>query len=470
MTLSITWRARLLNGLLSASILVTLGFLAGHRIRDVLYSSVDRALQGQARDWTRQGFREPPPKPPGEDFHPHGGFADGPGMRREPPRMNFGTTSLLPPRRLSFEGKTGEGNPPWSQEGFVAAKERGDDIREALSPEGERLHVYSLRTQDRVVQTAATLAETEAALMEIQRALNWLLLPLALGSAILGALLTDLALAPVRQLTRVAAALDTANLATRLPNPGGGDSFDQLVTVLNGMLSRIEAAFTRQKRFTADASHELRTPLAVIKAATSFLIELPDGLTGIERRMLLRADKTADRASRLVSDLLLLARSENEQLPVHLIETDVASLLEEVVADIETTLGKDHCPIQLVCPPDLHQTFDPELVYRLLSNLLRNALQHTPCERSVTLTAHPDGFTITDTGEGIAPEVLSRLGEPFYRPDESRDRAQGGAGLGLAICKSIVSTHHGTLTLESAPGIGTTVLVTLTPTTPEPAR
>lgn len=463
MNLSITWRARLLNGLLSATVLVTLSSLAGHQIRGVLYSSVDRALKSQAQGWGKQGFREPPPKPPNDGFHDeHKGFGGGPRLRKEPPRLDFGTTSLLPPRRLSFEGKTQEQNPPWSQEGFLAAKQSGEDLREALSPQGERLHVYSLRTQNRVIQTAATLAETEAALQEIQRALNWLLLPLALGSAILGALLTDLALAPVRQLTRVAAALDTTNLSARLPSPGGSDSFDQLVTVLNGMLGRIEAAFARQKRFTADASHELRTPLAVIKAAASFLVEQPDGLTGMERRSVVRIDKTADRANRLITDLLLLARSESEHLPVALTRTEVSPLLTAAIQDAQTAHGPEtQAHVELVCPADLHQTLDPNLIHRLVSNLVSNALRHTPPDGKITLTATANGFTLTDTGEGIAPDILPRLGEPFYRPDESRARTHGGAGLGLAICKSIVAAHHGSLRIASELGKGTSVIVTI---------
>ena len=84
----------------------------------------------------------------------------------------------------------------------------------------------------------------------------------------------------------------------------------------------------------------------------------------------------------------------------------------------------------------------------------------------ITLAVTSNGFTLTDTGEGIPPDVLPRLGEPFYRPDESRARTQGGAGLGLAICKSIVAAHHGTLTIESELGKGTTVLVEL----PNPAE
>ena len=116
-------------------------------------------------------------------------------------------------------------------------------------------------------------------------------------------------------------------------------------------------------------------------------------------------------------------------------------------------------------------TTDPKLLHRVVVNLVSNALRHTSAEGKVTIGATLTDslvLTITDTGEGIALEHLERLGEPFYRPDASRAREQGSVGLGLALCKEIVNTLGGTLTIQSTLGVGTTVTVTLRQTIPTP--
>lgn len=456
MKLSVTGRIRLLNATLSLVILGALLVLAQVRIRAVLYGAVDRTLRDQAQRFGEPRRDDPRrPEPPHErrDFFEH----------REPPRLDFGTIALLPPRRFEPGSTiTREGKPVWSRSGLEAARRTGEDLREDTTADGEHIHVFSRRTPEGIIQTAASTVPTDAALVEIGQALTILAFPLALLSAFLGALFTDIALAPVGKLARSAAALDPSNLAARLPAPGGSDTFDSLVTTLNGMLGRIEAAFDRQKRFASDASHELRTPLAVIKASTSFLLEQPESLSGVAQRTLTRVDKTTDRATRLVTDLLFLARSENEGLPFRPQEMVVAALIDEVLADAQLTAAMPHAPLQRVCPDDLVVSLDPDLMHRLLLNLVENALRYTPADGAVTVTATPDGFTVTDTGVGIPAEAIVRLGEPFFRPDESRARTQGGAGLGLAICKSIAAAHGGVLEIQSQEGVGTSVWVKIT--------
>jgi signal transduction histidine kinase len=282
--------------------------------------------------------------------------------------------------------------------------------------------------------------------------------PLALGSFVLGALLTELVLAPVRRLARAAASIAPENLTARLPAPGGNDAFDGLVGALNAMLSRLDDAFARQKRFTADASHELRTPLSVIKATTSFLLE-GDTLSESQRRALVRADVTADRANRLVTDLLLLARTENGALQVVQESVLIAPLLAEIVADAEVAFGVPHAPVVQLVRAGQSLTTDPELLRRLVGNILSNALRHTPERGEVTVRFSESSLTVADTGEGIPQSALARLGEPFYRPDDARARTHGGAGLGLALCKEIADALGATLEIQSEVGHGTAVTV-----------
>jgi signal transduction histidine kinase len=481
-SLSITWRARLLSGSLSALALIALVFLAQSRIRAVLYDSVDDALRAQA-----QGLIRDPrftawgqPRMPGEEgpepFRPGGGdpqeYPGGPlsgegepppmnrRPRRRPPPPRFARMQLLMPRRIPLEYHEGDPQPPepWSAAGLKAAQATREDLRDEVNAQGEPMRVFSVRLPDSVLQTASLLDGTESALQDIKNALYTLLLPLSLLSFLLGALLTEVVLAPMRRIAKAAAAIEPDNLGARLPAPGGNDTFDHLVGGLNAMLGRLEDAFARQKRFTADASHELRTPLSVIKAATSFLLD-GDTLSDSQRRIVTRADATADRANRLVSDLLLLARTENGARKTTLTETPLAPLLQEIVADAHTAHAAPHAPITLRVPDSATLTTDPDLLRRLVGNLLSNALRHTPETGSVSLTWHEDTLTVSDTGEGIPADALPRLGEPFFRPDAARARTGGGAGLGLALCKEIAQALGGELTIQSTIGEGTRITV-----------
>lgn len=235
-----------------------------------------------------------------------------------------------------------------------------------------------------------------------------------------------------------------------------------LVTGLSYLLTDrtlrpIEEAFERQKRFTADASHELRTPLSIVKAAA----ELGRGSPGADdeaRALFARIERTADRTTRLVESLLLLARSDSGTLSLHLEPIPLPALLAECTAEARllfpegARIAIEECPEIFVA--------DRLLLTQLVQNLLSNALRHTPPEGGVTLSATANALTVRDTGKGVPPEHLARLTERFYRADGARGRRSGGVGLGLAICRAIVQAHGGALHLASEPGRGTTVTAT----------
>jgi len=475
----VTWRVRLLNSLLIAIVLATLIELAQVRIRSVLYSAVDRTLREQADQMARMPQMQHGDHGP---FDPHDPFKPGDSGEMAPPPPprdradhRFGTLALRAPMHIPLNTKWGP--TPWSVGGVAAARTQGEDERIEVEADDTRLLVYSRLVKGTggdpgaIIQTAASLEETETALSEIQTALFGLLLPLTLAAGIFGAMFTDIALVPVHTLTRAVAQLDATNLAARLPAPGGKDTFDRLVTMLNALLARLDAAFARQKRFTADASHELRTPLAVIKAATSLLLETPESLTDLQRRALERADMAADRSNRLISDLLLLARTESGALPIRYAEIDLALTLACAVREAETAHAAPHAPVTLDLADDRPLRTDPDHLHRLVVNLLGNALRHTPISGAIRIAARTDAdrltLRVTDNGEGIVPEALTRLGEAFYRPDAARTRTHGGAGLGLALCKGIAAALGGTLELASTVGEGTTVTVQL-PFAPSP--
>jgi len=282
--------------------------------------------------------------------------------------------------------------------------------------------------------------------------------PLALLIAGFGGMfLTGRALAPVRAATEAAARIGAEDLSERLPIRGR-DEFARLASTFNGMLERLEAAFDRQKRFVSDASHELKTPLTVIKANTSLALAEPDLPTDY-RETLVEIDRAADRTSRIVQDLLVLARTEKGRLPLQEAELSFLVLCEAVVQEARRL----HPEGPTVALQVRNETLwgDRHLLHRLLLNLLDNALRYTPASGSVTITPIANGFVVTDTGEGIAPEHLPHLGERFYRVDAARARKDGGTGLGLAISRTIAEAHGGTLTIQSEKGKGTTVTVKL---------
>lgn len=506
--LSITWKIRLLNGFLSALVLVALIVLAQARIHAVLYGAVDRTLSLQAIDVSKRPGEDPRPEngwgrfrreqggypmfpgrpegggewdgseqgsaygQPRPMQHPPRPDPPGPEVRRgrpvpEPRPIQYGAISMIPPRHLPLDGI--EGPQPWSAAGWAAALTRRTDVRTEVDDAGKRVRVYSLRHDDgpgpgEIIQTAALLEPTESTLSEIDTALYMLLFPLALIAAVLGAFLTEMAFAPVRQLAQAVHRIEPANLSARLPEPGGDDAFDRLAQMLNALLARMEEAFARQKRFTGSASHELRTPLSVIKSATSLLLEEPDSLTPLQQRALDRADKSADRANRLVTDLLTLARTENNTLPLQMSTVNVRSIVRDTVSEVQGTRSEASVPVICNVPEDAVLRTDADHFRRLLQNLLSNAIRHTSQGQVTVAASLFQGMfhlSVRDTGEGIPPDALARLGEPFYRPDAARAREQGGTGLGLSLCKGIVSALGGVMKIESIIGQGTTVSVTL---------
>ncbi len=294
------------------------------------------------------------------------------------------------------------------------------------------------------------------------------LIPVVLLVAGLGAaFLTDRALRPVRRIAAAANRIEAEDLTHRLPVTGD-DEFSDLAETINSMLSRLEASFARQeqafeqqKRFAADASHELRTPLTIIKANTS--LSLSERRTAPEYEKTLRAvDTAADRMTRIVQDLLLLARSDANQLAYALTSVSLDDVLHSAVAAVPKS---DAAPLEIDLPEPLWVLGHADSLTRLFSNLLENAVRHTPPDGSVTVTAETLReqivVQIADTGSGIAPEHLPHVTERFYRVEAARSRAQGGTGLGLAICRSIAEAHGGNLEVSSVLGQGTTVRVTL---------
>jgi signal transduction histidine kinase len=312
-----------------------------------------------------------------------------------------------------------------------------------------------------MLQVAASLQQVDEALA---RLLRLLLAGGALGlllAVLGGSLLSRQALDPISRVTETARRIaHTDDLGERIPAPRVQDEVGRLVSTFNEMLDRLQRLFQGQQRFITDLSHELRTPLAAIRGNLEVLQRgagadpdtLQDSLHDIEREVA--------RLSRMVADLLALARADAgmhlERRPVQL-----EALLLEVYREarhlsrgVEVRLGnEDQVEIE----------GDPDRLKQLLLNLVDNALKFTPPGGTVTLSLYREGpwacLAVQDTGPGIPEEDLPHLFERFYRGRSAGRR--GGMGLGLSIARWIAGEHGGQITVETRAGQGSTFTVWL---------
>ena len=287
--------------------------------------------------------------------------------------------------------------------------------------------------------------------------------PIALAlSCALGYLLAGRALRPVERMRKRAAEITLAHSGERLPLPRAEDEIHQLAATLNGMLDRIEASLDRERVFVADASHELRTPLAILRTE----LELADrpGRSPQELRDALRsASEEADRLSQLAEDLLVIARSDREGLPVARERVELEPLLERVRDRFSARADGARRAILISASEHAPADLDPLRMEQALGNLVDNALRHG--EGTVHLSAERNGtatvLEVSDAGRGFAPGFAPDAFERFTRGDEGRTGA--GAGLGLAIVRAIAVAHDGTVTIVDGAGGGATVRISVPP-------
>jgi heavy metal sensor kinase len=285
-----------------------------------------------------------------------------------------------------------------------------------------------------------------------------------------GWLLASRSLKPIDQLAADLSRVESSTLGERLAVGPSGSEIDRLRRAVNRMLERLDAAFERLKSFTADAAHELRTPISALQCRLEVAV---DQIASVEesRNALSDALEQAAELGALVENLLLLARMDGERALPAPQRVDLGPLLEDLAEPFALLAEQKDVTLAVAWEGAVETSGDRELLRRLFGNLLDNAVRYTPAGGRVEVraTAEADGcrVTVADTGVGIEPEALERIFERFYRADESRSRAAGGAGLGLSIVQRVVELHRGTIDVESTPGQGTTVTVWLPPCPPE---
>jgi signal transduction histidine kinase len=275
---------------------------------------------------------------------------------------------------------------------------------------------------------------------------------------------------PLGALARAARHIARGRYTARVPQlPGDGDELAALATAFNTMAQALEDSERCRRELLADLAHELRNPLATIDG---YLEGVADGvMTADGQTMRVLRTETA-RLGRLVDDLNAVSRAEERQLDLHLIRCHPDKLITTALQAAQAAYtAKD---VALAARIDRHLPLvaaDPDRIGEVLANLLGNALRHTPAggRVEVSATTSADGgveISVSDSGEGIPPELVERIFERFYRVDPARSYSpgSGGSGIGLTITRAIVQAHGGRIRARSqGPGHGASFLVTLPP-------
>jgi two-component system sensor histidine kinase VanS len=273
-----------------------------------------------------------------------------------------------------------------------------------------------------------------------------------------GWILAGRMLAPLTRITDATRIAAAGSLSHRIRLPGRRDEFRELADAFDAMLAQLEAHVAEQRRFAANASHELRTPLAITQTLLDVARNDPNPDTG---DLVDRLHTVNTRAIDLTETLLLLSRADQRSFPREHLDL---SLLAEDATETLLPLAEKH-GVTLTTSGDTTPTVgSPALLLQLTTNLVHNAIVHNlPAHGTVhvTTSAHPDTvvLTVENTGETLAPELVSTLTEPFRRGTDRIRTDHAGVGLGLAIVKNITQAHNGTLTLtpRTAGGLRVTV-------------
>jgi heavy metal sensor kinase len=305
---------------------------------------------------------------------------------------------------------------------------------------------------------AGSLSDNQGLLDRTAEILERSIPPMLLISALAGYFISRRALMPVVRITEYARSITIGNLASRLPVSPNGDELAKLAETCNEMLSRLEQAVKRITQFTSDASHELRSPISFIRTTSEYALSTP-GLDAEAIDAFKNILNEAEHSSRLIEDMLLLARSDagREQTvfePVYLAEIvlQVVPLMRVLAREKRQRL------VDRVSDIDLQLPGDPLLLRRLIWILLDNSIKYTPCDGSIEISlVRTEQFallTVSDNGIGIPEASLPHIFDRFFRADASRGE-QEGTGLGLAIGKWIAEAHRATITARGLHPTGT---------------
>jgi heavy metal sensor kinase len=321
-----------------------------------------------------------------------------------------------------------------------------------------------------VLIVSRSIGELQAALNQTIVFLAVLSVLVVLAGTLLAHRLAGNILEPVRRIASTARSLSQRDLHRRVEVDVPPDELGELVETFNGMLARLEASFEGLQRFTADASHELRSPLALMRSELEGTLARSRTPADYER-VLRGLEQEVEHMARMVDQLLMLARADGGALRPAEANLDVADFLHETAARWRPVADRRRVRLEVDAPESGSVWADPDLLRRVMDNLIDNAIRHTPKETAVKLTGAPTSggwnIDVHDQGPGVPETVRPVLFERFAG-SAARPRDSAGAGLGLALSRAIAESHGGRLELVGQDGPGATFRLFLPDRTQSP--
>ena len=462
--LKLSLRARLLTGMAVVVVaLAIVAFIVTASTRSYLVDQVDAQLDAAPTGFFRDGGS---PAPPG-DGRPEGAPPDRP--------SNIYTGIFVDGVLVTQFGTDlrGEAQAAPDLDVTAAAAAAASGATMTVGAVGDADLQYRVRVAE---DGDGRLAVFALPLTDVDDAVARLILVEVIGTllivAVLGAVtwsIIRLGIRPIKQMTVAAEAIADGDRDQRVPEAAPSSEAGQLGAALNHMLGRLDDAFAQQaasedrlRRFIADASHELRTPVTTIRGYAELYrvggLHEADELAEAMRR----TEQEAVRMSRLVDDLLNLAKLD-EGRPLEQRPVDLARLAADAARDASAVDPARAITTDLPMPAIV--LGDEDRLRQVIANIVGNALVHTPAgtpiDVRVDVTTGDARLAVADHGPGMPPDVAAKVTQRFYRADPARARNRGGSGLGMAIADAAVTAHGGTITVESEPGRGTTVTVAL---------
>ena len=340
----------------------------------------------------------------------------------------------------------------------------GDQVSEEMVAQGEPLYIDGEQVGT-VLCIEDVLNRDPQTQLFLWRIVPALMIAAAIATAIallLGIILTRTLIRPLRELTAATQALTVGSLEQQVP-VRTQDELGELAASFNRMSADLAEANRLRRQMTADIAHDLRTPLTVL---AGYIESLRDGVLRPNPEMFEVMHDEAQHLQGLVEDLRTLSLADADELRLTLQPVAPQELLERVAVAYGHQTQQMDIEMQVKAETNLPKIqIDPDRMVRVLGNLVNNALRYTPAGGRITLSAHHNSeaiwLSVQDTGSGIPTEALPHIFHRFYRADAARQQQNGESGLGLAIAKSLIEAHGGTISAESELGQGTTMIIRL---------